>query len=119
MIDRKALALDDVKRIATAAEAEAMRNGWRVAIAIVDDGGHPLFLVRLDGVTEQEAGAILGAVTALVARGFADLGLHLRRLEFALGEMVVARQDHDAGGGLGDGGVEILGELSHHESAEE
>ncbi len=48
MIDRKALTLDDVKRIALGAEAEAQRNGWVVAIAIVDDGGHPLFLVRLD-----------------------------------------------------------------------
>ncbi len=49
MIDRKALTLDDVKRIAVAAEAEALRNGWAVTIAIVDDGGHLLFLQRLDG----------------------------------------------------------------------
>jgi glc operon protein GlcG len=43
------LALDDVKRIAAAAEAEATRNGWAVTIAIVDDGGHLLWLQRLDG----------------------------------------------------------------------
>jgi uncharacterized protein GlcG (DUF336 family) len=43
------LALDDVKRIAGAAEAEATRNGWAVTIAIVDDGGHLLWLQRLDG----------------------------------------------------------------------
>lgn len=39
----------DVKKIAAAAEAEALRNGWAVTIAIVDDGGHLLSLQRLDG----------------------------------------------------------------------
>lgn len=40
------LTLDDAKRIATAAEAEALRNEWKVVIAIVDDGGHLLYLQR-------------------------------------------------------------------------
>ena len=44
------LALADVKRIAAAAEAEALTNAWAVTIAIVDDGGHLLWLQRLDGV---------------------------------------------------------------------
>ena len=39
----------DVKRIAAAAEAEALANNWAVTIAIVDDGGHLLALQRLDG----------------------------------------------------------------------
>lgn len=43
------LTLADVKIIAAAAEAEAMRNNWAVTIAIVDDGGHLLWLQRLDG----------------------------------------------------------------------
>lgn len=43
------LSLDDVKRIAAAAEAEAQTNNWIVTIAVVDDGGHPLWLQRLDG----------------------------------------------------------------------
>ena len=30
----------DIKAIATAAEAEALKNHWAVTIAIVDDGGH-------------------------------------------------------------------------------
>lgn len=42
------LALDDVKRIAAAAEAEAAAHQWAVCIAIVDDGGHLLWLQRLD-----------------------------------------------------------------------
>ena len=43
------LTLDDVKKIAAAAEAEALANKWAVAIAIVDDGGHLLWFQRLDG----------------------------------------------------------------------
>jgi glc operon protein GlcG len=38
--------LEDAKRIAAAAEAEARRNDWRVVIAVVDDGGHLLYLQR-------------------------------------------------------------------------
>jgi glc operon protein GlcG len=44
------LTLDDVKAIAAASEAEALKNNWAVAIAIVDDGGHLLWFQRLDGV---------------------------------------------------------------------
>ncbi|MCW5257681.1 heme-binding protein [Verminephrobacter aporrectodeae subsp. tuberculatae] len=43
------LELADVKVIAAAAEAEALSQGWAVTIAIVDDGGHLLWLQRLDG----------------------------------------------------------------------
>jgi glc operon protein GlcG len=43
------LTLQDVKKIAAAAEAEALANNWAVVIAIVDDGGHLLWLQRLDG----------------------------------------------------------------------
>ncbi|MBP0599773.1 heme-binding protein [Herbaspirillum sp. LeCh32-8] len=43
------LTLDDVKKIAAGAEAEARANNWNVAIAIVDDGGHLLWLQRMDG----------------------------------------------------------------------
>lgn len=43
------LELADIKKIAAAAEAEALRNQWAVTIAIVDAGGHLLWLQRLDG----------------------------------------------------------------------
>jgi glc operon protein GlcG len=49
------LTLDDVKRIAAAAEAEAVANSWAVSIAIVDDGGHLLWLQRLDGAAAISA----------------------------------------------------------------
>ena len=32
-------------------EAEAKKNNWNVCIAILDDGGHLLHLVRMDGAT--------------------------------------------------------------------
>ncbi len=49
------LSLADVKRIAAAAEAEALAHQWNVTIAIVDDGGHLLALQRLDGAAPVSA----------------------------------------------------------------
>lgn len=45
----------DARAIATAAEAEATNNGWAVTIAICDDGGHLLWLQRLDGAAPVSA----------------------------------------------------------------
>lgn len=45
----------DIKAIAAAAEAEAVKNNWAVSIAIVDDGGHLLWLQRLDGAAPISA----------------------------------------------------------------
>ncbi|SDA70688.1 MULTISPECIES: heme-binding protein [unclassified Janthinobacterium] len=55
MQSKPVLTLDDVKKIAAAAEAEALKNNWAVTIAIVDDGGHLLWLQRLDGVAPISA----------------------------------------------------------------
>ncbi len=55
MKTKPTLELADVKRIAEAAEAEALSRGWAVAIAIVDDGGHLLWLQRLDGAAPVSA----------------------------------------------------------------
>lgn len=49
MQTKSILSLDDLKKIAAAAEAEARANNWAVTISIVDDGGHLLWLQRLDG----------------------------------------------------------------------
>lgn len=46
---------EDARRIAAAAQAEAVRHGWAVTIAIVDDGGHLLWLQRLDGAAPISA----------------------------------------------------------------
>lgn len=55
MKTKPVLTLDDVRRIAFAAEAEALRHQWAVTIAIVDDGGHLLWLQRLDGAAPLSA----------------------------------------------------------------
>ena len=49
MQSKPVLELEDVRRIAVAAEAEARAHNWAVTIAVVDDGGHLLWLQRLDG----------------------------------------------------------------------
>ncbi len=55
MNTKPVLTLDDVKKIAAAAEAEALKNNWAVTISIVDDGGHLLWLQRLDGAAPVSA----------------------------------------------------------------
>jgi len=55
MKTKSELELSDVKKIAAAAEAEALKNQWAVSIAIVDDGGHLLWLQRLDGAAATSA----------------------------------------------------------------
>ncbi|MFJ7884770.1 heme-binding protein [Pseudomonas sp. NPDC096917] len=49
MKSKAVLSQTEVQQILAAARAEAQHNQWAVSIAIVDDGGHPLALERLDG----------------------------------------------------------------------
>ena len=44
MANKPVLSLEDAKRVADAADAEALSNEWKVVIAVVDDGGHLLYL---------------------------------------------------------------------------
>ncbi len=46
MASKPILTLENARRIAAAADAEAQSNDWRVVIAVVDDGGHLLYLQR-------------------------------------------------------------------------
>lgn len=55
MNNKPCLTLEDARRIAAAAEAEALANKWAVCIAVVDDGGHLLWLQRLDGAAPISA----------------------------------------------------------------
>lgn len=55
MQTKPVLELSDLKIMAEAAEAEALKNNWPVTIAVVDDGGHLLWLQRLDGAAALSA----------------------------------------------------------------
>lgn len=68
MLNKAVLSQQEVGRILAAARDEALRNHWAVSIVVVDDGGHPLALERLDGcapasayiATEKARSAALG-----------------------------------------------------------
>jgi uncharacterized protein GlcG (DUF336 family) len=69
MKTRPVLTLEDCLKISAAAEAEARKNAWNVAIAILDDGGHLLHFVRMDGATPANAAiALEKGRTAAVSR---------------------------------------------------
>ena len=48
MITKPILSQTEIKEILRAAKKEAQNNQWVVSIAIVDDGGHPLAMERMD-----------------------------------------------------------------------
>lgn len=68
MQSKAVLSQIEVSQILQAARNEAQQQGWAVAIAVVDDGGHPLALERLDGcapigayiATEKARSAAIG-----------------------------------------------------------
>ncbi len=115
MKTRLTLTMDDAKAIATAAEAEARRNGWAVSIAVCDAGGHLLWLQRMEDAPLMSAqiapGKAHGAVVArkptkaiedMINGGrYAALGMPVMPLEG--GEMVVI--EGDLAGGVGVSGV--------------
>jgi glc operon protein GlcG len=69
MRQKMVLTLEDAKRMSAAAEAEAARNGWKVCIAIVDDGAHLLHFTRLDGAQLASVEIALGkARSALLGK---------------------------------------------------
>jgi len=78
MQTKAVLTVAEIDSILGAARAEAQTNGWAVSIAVVDDGGHPLGLVRLDGAapisayvsTEKARSSALGRRES---KGFEDM----------------------------------------------
>ena len=69
MKSRPVLTLEDCEKLAAAALAEARSNQWVVAIAILDDGGHLLHFVRMDGATPANAAiAVEKGRTAALSR---------------------------------------------------
>ena len=69
MRTRAVLTDEDVIRVADAAVAHARANEWNVTIAVVDDGGHLLYLRRLDSAAPITAEiAVAKARTASLGR---------------------------------------------------
>jgi uncharacterized protein GlcG (DUF336 family) len=85
MYAKKILSLEDAKRVAAAAEAEAAKNAWSVVVAILDDGGHLLYL--------QREKVQLGSIEVAIAK--ARTALMFRRPSKAFEDLV-------AGGRVGD-----------------
>jgi glc operon protein GlcG len=79
------LAIEAARKAMAAAEAEASRNNWGVAIAILDSGGHLVMLHRLDSTQ---------IASIRIAEGKARTALEFRRPTKAL-------EDTVAGGGAG------------------
>ena len=116
MISKPILTLDDAKKIAVAAEAEALRNSWRVVIAIVDDGGHLLYLQRNHGTQFGSVEIAIQKARAAVAfqrptKVTEDAVLGGRLIHLALPGVLPAEggvplmHDNQIIGGLGISGV--------------
>jgi glc operon protein GlcG len=103
MKTKSALELADVKAIAAAAEAEALANQWAVSIAIVDDGGHLLWLQRLDGAAPVSA-QIAPAKANTAALGRRESRLYEEMINVGRVSFLSAPGIH----GLLEGGVPIL-----------
>jgi len=46
---KRVLTLEAAKQIAAAARQNAEKNNWKMVICVVDDGGHLIYLERMDG----------------------------------------------------------------------
>ena len=64
---RPTLTLEAARIALSASEAEALKNQWRVVIAVVDDGGHTVALARLDGTQWSSIDTAVEKARAAVA----------------------------------------------------
>jgi uncharacterized protein GlcG (DUF336 family) len=80
LLTKKVLTLDAAREIASAAQAEARKNGWNVVIAVVDDGGHLIYLERMDGTQ---------VASVIVAQQKAACAIRFKRPTKALEDVVV------------------------------
>lgn len=60
------ITLEAAKKAAAAAEAEAMKNGWPVAIAVVDSGARLVHFQKLDGTQHGSIDIAIGKATTAV-----------------------------------------------------
>ena len=99
------IGLDQAKEAAAAAQAEARRNGWRMAIAVVDPGGYLVYVERTDGtqnasVLLAEAKARTSALFRRPSKVFAD--------QFAAGNTGFMSFPNEARPIASEGGIPII-----------
>jgi glc operon protein GlcG len=134
LTDKKSLTLEAAKKLAAAAEAEAQKNKWNVVIAVVDDGGHLLYLQRMDGTqtgsidvairkaqtamsfkrpTKVFEDAIAGGRNALIALGALPLegGLPISSGGQVIGAMGVSGVTSQQDGQIAKAGVDSAADL--------
>lgn len=75
------ISLDQAKKAMAAAEAEAKKNNWPVAIVIVDSGGNMVMMQKLDNTQHASVD---------IARGKATTAVNLRRPTKALEDGIAA-----------------------------
>lgn len=69
MLTRSILSADEAARMVAACKAEAVKQQWRVTIAVVDEAGLLMHLERMDGAVPQSPDiAIRKARTAALTR---------------------------------------------------
>ena len=103
MNTRPTLDLADAQRIGAAAVAEATAHGWAVTVAIVDDGGHLLWLQRVD-----KAAPISAQIASAKART-AALGRRESRLyEEMINQGRISFLSAPGLDGMLEGGVPVL-----------
>ena len=64
---KRALTLEVAKELSAAAEAEAVKNNWNVVIVVVDDGGHLVYLQRIDGTQTGSIDVAIGKARTAAA----------------------------------------------------
>lgn len=79
---KKCLTLEAARIALAAAEAEALRNHWKVVIAVVDDGGHTILLARLDGA--QWSSIVTAVEKARAAVAWKRPSSHISRMILVL-----------------------------------
>ena len=65
--ERKTLGLEAARVAMAACEAHALQNGWKVVIAVVDEGGHAILVERLDGAQWSSIDTAVGKARAATA----------------------------------------------------
>jgi glc operon protein GlcG len=75
------ITLEQAKRVMAAAELEAAKNSWQVAIAILDSGGNMVMFHKLDNTQLASIG---------VSEGKANTALRFKRPSKALDDIIAA-----------------------------